>query len=316
LEWQLLTEGTLDMATLLSSRSGTGRSSQTRTHDVDSAGLGELLRRARERRGLTLEQISKDTKIPRRHLEALERDNLAAVPGGFYQRAEIRTYARAVNLDQRLALAQLERALEPPLPREAVREKPLPQRPTLAPEHLLIVLSAVAAVILIGSVMGSREPARGADARVLSAPVSPGQALSPARETLPDLVIGTSQRTPSDKVAPLLAPSERVPAAAAEPSGARASSASSVVGGLTTEQPDARASSASITELVVTTQPEGARVTVNGIGWGTAPVTLRYLPPGDKRIRVSKEGYTTEERVVRLIDGHLKTIDIELHSAR
>ena len=91
--------------------SGKGRSAPTRTQKDDGAGLGELLRAARERRGLTLEQVSHETKIPRKHLEALEHDNLAALPGPFYQRAEIRTYARVVNLDPDVALARLERGL-------------------------------------------------------------------------------------------------------------------------------------------------------------------------------------------------------------
>lgn len=50
--------------------------------------------------------------------------------------------------------------------------------------------------------------------------------------------------------------------------------------------------------LVVITAPEGARVTINGMAYGTSPVTVRYLPPGAKRIRVTKDGYTGEERVV------------------
>lgn len=50
--------------------------------------------------------------------------------------------------------------------------------------------------------------------------------------------------------------------------------------------------------LVVITQPSGARVTINGVGWGTTPVTIPYPPPGTKRIRVTKTGYESEERVV------------------
>ena len=84
---------------------------------------------------------------------------------------------------------------------------------------------------------------------------------------------------------------------------------------MTTEQAEARGSADSVTELVVTTQPAGARVTVNGIGWGLAPVTIRHLPAGDKRIRVSKEGYATEERMVRLAEGRLKALDIRLRAA-
>ena len=53
-------------------------------------------------------------------------------------------------------------------------------------------------------------------------------------------------------------------------------------------------------ELIVKTEPAGGRVTVDGIGWGVAPVTIRYLPLGTKRIRVTKDGYAAQERVVHL----------------
>lgn len=50
--------------------------------------------------------------------------------------------------------------------------------------------------------------------------------------------------------------------------------------------------------LVVITEPDGARVTINGVGYGTTPLTIPYLPPGTKRVRVTKAGFATEERVV------------------
>ena len=50
--------------------------------------------------------------------------------------------------------------------------------------------------------------------------------------------------------------------------------------------------------LVVITQPEGARVTINGVGWGMTPLTIGHLPPGAKRVRITKPGYRSEERVV------------------
>jgi hypothetical protein len=52
------------------------------------------------------------------------------------------------------------------------------------------------------------------------------------------------------------------------------------------------------TGLVIITEPPGARVTVNGVGWGSAPLTLGNLAPGTKRVRVSIPGYESEERVV------------------
>jgi hypothetical protein len=50
------------------------------------------------------------------------------------------------------------------------------------------------------------------------------------------------------------------------------------------------------TRISITTQPGGASVTINGVGYGTTPLTIPYLPPGAKRIRVTKAGYETEER--------------------
>ena len=80
-------------------------------HPFGTTTFGDFLRTAREQRGLTLQQISNETKIPRRLLESLEHGDLGAVPAGMYQRAEIRAYAKAVGLDQAVALSELERAL-------------------------------------------------------------------------------------------------------------------------------------------------------------------------------------------------------------
>ncbi len=299
------------MTTLLSDNSGNRRTSHTSTHENDSAKLGELLRRAREGRGLTLEQVSNETKISRRHLEALEHDNLAAVPGGFYLRAEIRAYARAVNLDQNLAVAELDRALNSPCESAPeTRQEPTPSR-----KRVLIVIGIVVAAAVFGRAMGGREPALDRDAQVRSDTGSPQNSVPSVRETPPDAVLGTSRFTQLDQVVPPSAPSARALAVAMEPTRVRASAASNGDRAVTTEQAESRASTDSVTELVVTTQPAGARVTVNEIGWGIAPVTIRYLPAGDKRIRVSKEGYATEERVVRVAEGHRRMLDIRLRSA-
>lgn len=51
-------------------------------------------------------------------------------------------------------------------------------------------------------------------------------------------------------------------------------------------------------QLQIVTEPPGARVTVDGVGRGVTPVTIRHLPPGTKRVRVTKDGYAGAERVV------------------
>jgi hypothetical protein len=51
-------------------------------------------------------------------------------------------------------------------------------------------------------------------------------------------------------------------------------------------------------DFVVTSDPEGANVTINGIGYGQTPVTVPFLPPGARRIRVTKSGYRSQEQVL------------------
>ena len=66
-------------------------------HHPRIAHFGEFLRDARERRGLTVRDVSNETKIPRRHLEAFEHGDLTVVPNRLYRRAEVRAYAQAVG---------------------------------------------------------------------------------------------------------------------------------------------------------------------------------------------------------------------------
>ena len=51
-------------------------------------------------------------------------------------------------------------------------------------------------------------------------------------------------------------------------------------------------------ELRIVSEPPGALVTVNGIGWGTTPVTIRYMPFGKKLIRAMKPGYVSAQRAL------------------
>jgi cytoskeletal protein RodZ len=62
--------------------------------------FGDTLRRHREQRGITLEDISKLTKISASLLAALERGDCSRWPAGIYSRAYIRDYAQAIGLDR------------------------------------------------------------------------------------------------------------------------------------------------------------------------------------------------------------------------
>ena len=65
-------------------------------------------------------------------------------------------------------------------------------------------------------------------------------------------------------------------------------------------------------ELVIVTEPPGARVTVDGVGRGVTPLTLRGVTPGARRVRVTKDGYTGAERVVSMAQDAGRTVRIPL----
>lgn len=61
--------------------------------------LGEQLKQARLARGLTLDDVQELTKIRKRYLEAIEAGDYKVLPGSFYVRAFIKTYAETVGID-------------------------------------------------------------------------------------------------------------------------------------------------------------------------------------------------------------------------
>ncbi len=62
--------------------------------------FGDTLRQEREFRGITLDAITRITKISNRHLVALEEEHFEVLPGGVFNKSMVREYARVVGLDQ------------------------------------------------------------------------------------------------------------------------------------------------------------------------------------------------------------------------
>jgi cytoskeleton protein RodZ len=64
------------------------------------ATAGEKLRSAREAQGLDLAAIAASTRIPQRHLEAIEKSQYASLPSVTYALGFAKAYARAVGVDE------------------------------------------------------------------------------------------------------------------------------------------------------------------------------------------------------------------------
>lgn len=139
--------------------------------------VGERLKAAREEKGLSLEDIAAQTRIPRRHLESIENAEWDKLPAPTYTVGFAKSYAGSVGLDrteigdqlreemggQRFASSQAE-----------VIEAADPAR--TMPKWL--VLSAVVAVILLVAVMSLlnrrslEQPSASSSPQVASAPAT------------------------------------------------------------------------------------------------------------------------------------------------
>lgn len=74
--------------------------------------VGAILRTTREAQGLTIENMADRIKFSVRQLEALEGNNLELLPQGAFLRGFVRSYARALQLDEAPLIAAL---ASPPL---------------------------------------------------------------------------------------------------------------------------------------------------------------------------------------------------------
>jgi cytoskeletal protein RodZ len=110
--------------------------------------LGEVLRTAREGKGVDLARVERDTKIRERYLSALERGDYRDLPGAVYTKGFLRNYGAYLGLDPEylIDLYRIESATASgERPRTPARPRPLAARRSRA---LVVTPGAVVAAIL------------------------------------------------------------------------------------------------------------------------------------------------------------------------
>ncbi|WP_017666376.1 helix-turn-helix domain-containing protein, partial [Porphyrobacter sp. AAP82] len=147
------------------------------------AGPGATLRAAREAKRLELAHIAAETRIPLRHLEAIEAGNFESLPSRTYAIGFARTYAKAVGIDD-AAIAEAVRAeLADGSMRRTVPSAPMePGDPARLPSAGLAWAAAGAVLILalgIYAFAGSYFGAGTGPQSLLSPDPAPGASASP-----------------------------------------------------------------------------------------------------------------------------------------
>ena len=69
------------------------------------------LRLERERRNISLQTIGKVTRVPPRHLQALESGNFSELPGGVFRKGILRNYLSVLGVDEGPWIERFEAAL-------------------------------------------------------------------------------------------------------------------------------------------------------------------------------------------------------------
>jgi cytoskeleton protein RodZ len=123
---------------------------QTQLPESAVPSFGEKLRKEREQRKITLDDISSTTKISTRMLRALEDEHFDELPGGVFNKGFVRAYARHIGLDEEQAITDY---------LDATNQNPSGATPASVPEisavaarvpwEVLAALLLLAAIVLV-----------------------------------------------------------------------------------------------------------------------------------------------------------------------
>jgi cytoskeleton protein RodZ len=168
--------------------------------------FGERLKRERELREVTMNELTKATRISTRFIEALENEDWAKLPGGVFGHGFVRTIARYLGLNEEALLGEYDLARAEHLAAAPPKlEERIPSPPKWLPvAAVLVVLLLVAGLFFAGRYGWRRYAAyrptkKSADASLTAQPLSgstsPGSAVQSSSAALLDLSVSTSAAT-------------------------------------------------------------------------------------------------------------------------
>jgi cytoskeletal protein RodZ len=123
--------------------------------------IGEQLRLAREQRGIPLREISDQTRIAVRYLEAIESNDYKRLPGGIFNKSFIRAYAKCVGYNEHSAIEAYTRYLREqgesaddvattPLHSKVYTDTPATRSPILTVILTIVILALLTLAALAG----------------------------------------------------------------------------------------------------------------------------------------------------------------------
>jgi len=140
---------------------------------VGMTNFGATFKKARESKGISLDQIANQTRISTRFLAAIENEEFQLLPGGIFSRGFVRSFAEAVGIDPAQAVADYERLSSVPQPGI---DPPAAAVPPKTERHLYPVAVGILAIAVAIFYLMTRESGH------KSEPVTPTPATAPAAQ--------------------------------------------------------------------------------------------------------------------------------------
>src|SRR5258706_7016232 len=114
--------------------------------------FGERLKRERELREVSPNEVVVATRISLRFLEALENEDWEKLPGGIFTRGFVRAIARYLGLDEESLLAEYDQARGD----QSAETAPAPENRIPSPPKWLAAAFALGALVLMAALIAAR----------------------------------------------------------------------------------------------------------------------------------------------------------------
>lgn len=158
--------------------------------------VGERLRAAREEKGLSLEDIAAQTRIPQRHLESIETAEWDKLPAPTYTIGFAKSYASVVGLDRTEVGDQLREEMGGQ--RFATNQAEVLEAadPARTMPKWLVITAVLAAILLIALMSWLNRRSLNEDSRPASEVTATAPATAPANQPAPQRAVPSAPQGP------------------------------------------------------------------------------------------------------------------------
>ncbi len=158
--------------------------------------FGERLKRERELREVTLQEITSSTRIGPRFLEALENEDWEKLPGGVFNRGFVRSIARYLGLDEEALLGEYDLAHGAQVAAEELPEHKIISSPRWMPAAIVLGALVLLAALLAAGFFAWRHFSahRSAELQTSASPPLLPQPPLPVLRPASDVPVPTSMR--------------------------------------------------------------------------------------------------------------------------